>query len=101
MFMSAETEKEEKQDIMLLEIQLYNFIFRVARQHNEERAWTNAVVEVFGHKDWDALPDTEADPPDPGWLKVDAIMEEYHLNREQREEKEEKQLIKKMRGKSS
>ena len=44
---------------------------------------------------FEELPDTEADPPDPQWLKVDAIMEEYSVNRNQREQKEEKQLIKK------
>ena len=100
MFMGREKNQAE-QDIILLEMQLYNFIFRTARDRNEEDAWTGAVYEVFGHMDLDLLPDTEADPPDPGWLKVDAIMEEYRVNRGQREEKERKQLIKKMRGKAS
>ena len=93
----GENEKTEEFDIKLLEAQLYNFIFRRVRDRNDERAWTNVVHEVFGHTNFDDLPDTEADPPDPGWLKVDAIMEEYHANREQREKKEEKELLKNFR----
>lgn len=64
----------------------------------DERAWTNAVLEVFGHNDYDLLPDTEADPPDPGWLKVDAIMEEYHAAEKKRDEEDAKQLRKMMRS---
>jgi hypothetical protein len=45
------------------------------------------VIEVFGHDDVERLPDTEADPPDPGWVKVDAMMDEYHA-RMKREDKE-------------
>ena len=80
----GEDEKTAEFDIKLLEMQLYNFIFARARDRNEERAWTNAVIEVFGHNNYDLLPDTEADPPDPRWLKVDAIMEEYRVNRDLR-----------------
>ena len=71
--------------------------FRRARDRNEEDAWDNAVYEVFGHTDLDLLPDTEADPPHPQWLKVDAVMDEYRTQRELREEKEEKRLFKKMK----
>jgi hypothetical protein len=51
-------------------MQRWNFIFRRARDRNEEDAWDNAVYEVFGHTDLDLLPDTEADPPRPQWLKA-------------------------------
>lgn len=93
----GEVEKDAEMDIKLLEMQIYNFIFRRARDRNDERAWSNAVLEVFGHMNLDELPDTEADPPDRGWLKVDAMMDEYRVNRDQREEKEEKEINKKMR----
>jgi len=94
----AEDEKTAEFDIKLLEMQLYNFIFQRARDRNDERAWTNAVIEVFGHMNWDALPDTEADPPDAGWLKVDEIMEEYHVAEKKRDEEDAKQLRKIMKG---
>jgi hypothetical protein len=82
----GEDENTEEFDIKLLEMQLYNFIFARARDHNEERAWTNAVIEVFGHNNYDVLPDTEADPPDSGWLTGDAIMDEYRVNRAKKEQ---------------
>lgn len=87
-------EKNQEFDTRLLEAQLWNFVFKTARSRNEENAWDNAVIEVFGHHNWDLLPVTEVDPVDPGWLKVDAIMDEYYANRNRREEKEEKELRK-------
>jgi len=53
----GEDEKTAEFDIKLLEAQLYNFIFARARDHNDERAWTNTVLEVFGHMNFDDLPD--------------------------------------------
>lgn len=95
----AEDEGTKEFDLKLLEGQLYNFIFQRARDRNDERAWTDAVIDVFGHTRFEELPDTEADPQDPGWLKVDAIMDEYTTNRDTREQKEEKEILGKMRGK--
>jgi hypothetical protein len=85
-------------DMRLMEGQLYNFIFQRARDRNDENSWTDAVIEVFGHTRFEELPDTESDPPDPGWLKVDAIMEEYHVAERKRDEEDAKQLRKIMRG---
>lgn len=99
LYIGETDEKRREFDLRLMEGQLYNFIFQRARDRNDENAWTDAVHEVFGHTNMEALPDTEADPPDPGWLKVDAIMDQYRVKRDQREEREEKELFKKMRGK--
>jgi len=65
---------------------LWNFIYRHAKEYNEERAWTKAVQMVFGHTRWDDLPDTEGDPLDPGWVKVDELMAEYRAVQEQKDQ---------------
>lgn len=89
------SEKSMEFDSMLMEAQLWNFIFKAARSRNEENAWDNAVIEVFGHKNWDLLPDIEAEPLDPGWVKVEAIMEKYCVERDKKEalEKKERALL--------
>ena len=71
----------------LFEARVGNLIVREARDRNEEEAGTNAVREVFGHNDYDRLPDTKADPPHPGWIKVDSIMAAYHARREEQDRK--------------
>jgi hypothetical protein len=58
------------------------------------------VIDKGRHR-WIAgylLPDTAADPRDPGWLKVDAIMEEYHVAERKRDEEDAKHLRKIMKG---
>lgn len=92
----GEDEKTAEFNMKLLVAQLYNFIFARTRDRNNERAWTNAVLEVFGHMNFDDLPDTEADPPHPKWLKVDAIMDEYSTQRDLSENRDEKELLKNM-----
>jgi hypothetical protein len=75
-------EKALEFDVRLLEAQLWNFIRDRARDYNEEQVWSNAVREVFGHDNWDLLPDTEAEPVDPGWLRVEEIVAEYCAKRD-------------------
>jgi hypothetical protein len=91
---TGRSDTEVKFDKKLLEMRLWNLVFREARDFNEERAFDNAVVEVFGTSDWDLLPDTEADPLDPGWDKVEAITDEYRLQRDIKEKKEEEEFKK-------
>jgi hypothetical protein len=79
-------------DVRLMEAQLWNFILDRARDYNEENAWTNAVTEVFGHTRFDELPDTEADPPDPGWTRVEEIVAKYCADRDVREAEEKKRF---------
>jgi hypothetical protein len=47
------------------------------------------------HRVFEALPDTEVDPR---WLKVDAIMEEYHVAERKRDEEDAKKIRKIMKG---
>lgn len=92
------SEKEMKFDTWLIEAWLWNLIiFRAARDYNEENAWTNAVTEVFGHNDYDLLPDTEAEPVDPGWLRVEEIHAAHCAKLDKQDEETKKQFDKEWR----